>query len=219
MCSLLRPLKVRPETYYRCHGDGLCCTDIHLLGPLSEREIERLRLVDPAVVVRCEGAEDHGLSCRSEEGCIFLSEQGCSLHEVLDGSIKPNACHRFPLDLTATPTGGRITMDHRCPCRSMGRGPLLEAEVAEPSLLDEDEELLALHFVEEEVELSEDATISFSAWERYEATLLRRLLGGEAPEQVLGVEPFGPLTQGSWRQTARTMHALDGSTRAEVAFQ
>ena len=31
----LRPLTPRPGARYTCFGDGLCCTDIHAIGPLT----------------------------------------------------------------------------------------------------------------------------------------------------------------------------------------
>ena len=43
----VRPFLVRPGARYRCFGDGLCCTDIHILGPLTKTEAKRVAKVDP----------------------------------------------------------------------------------------------------------------------------------------------------------------------------
>ena len=47
---LVEPLMARPGAHYTCFGDGLCCTDLHGLGPLSKKEVVALELVSPAVV-------------------------------------------------------------------------------------------------------------------------------------------------------------------------
>ena len=49
--SRVRPLIVRPGARYRCFGDGLCCTDLHLLGPLTKREVVRLKTMSEEIVV------------------------------------------------------------------------------------------------------------------------------------------------------------------------
>ena len=36
-----RPLLPRPGARYTCFGDGLCCTDIHGIGPLTKKECLR----------------------------------------------------------------------------------------------------------------------------------------------------------------------------------
>ena len=38
----VRPLIPRPGARYTCFGDGLCCTDIHGIGPLTKKEVAGL---------------------------------------------------------------------------------------------------------------------------------------------------------------------------------
>src|SRR5260370_891972 len=39
----VRPLLLREGARYACFGDGLCCTDMHALGPLTRSEVVQLR--------------------------------------------------------------------------------------------------------------------------------------------------------------------------------
>ena len=46
-----RPLIVRPGARFACAGDGLCCTDLHALGPLT-REFTYSSLTSPDLTAR-----------------------------------------------------------------------------------------------------------------------------------------------------------------------
>ena len=109
MSATLRvePLLVRPGAKYTCHGDGLCCTDIHAIGALEEHDCEFLTAISEDAVTRHPTEDASVLMMQAESGaCVFLGEGGCALHARLGPENKPSPCIRFPFGLTATPRGG-----------------------------------------------------------------------------------------------------------------
>lgn len=192
----LRPLLPRPGARFTCAGDGLCCADAHLLGPISPREARALRADRPGCTTR-----EHALvllrTSASSGACTFLSEDArCSIHTSV---TKPRTCHRYPYLLVATPDGGRVGTDHRCPCRTMGARALLRGEDAEPSLRDSAGRLASDHRIDGVVPLAPGRALSWPEWRAHEASLLTRLASGELPERVLDARPFPPLGGGeSW---------------------
>ena len=85
-----RPLLIRPNTRYSCHGDGVCCTTAHSLGPLTAREATRLRKVDPSSV-RPNGRLKM-LEIRPRAGACTFRGDGCSLHRTRGEAYKPLVC-------------------------------------------------------------------------------------------------------------------------------
>lgn len=202
-----RPLVVRPGTAYACHGDGLCCTDVHVLGPLGRGDARRLRSISPDVLRRSEDAGGLALRTTGDGACVFLGRGRCELHAALGPEAKPSFCRRFPLFLTATPEGGRVGVSHRCPCRTLGDRPPLTPEAAAPSLLDRGGRLVADHRLTGPVPVGPTRLAAFEDWRAYEAALLARLDAGEAPEAVLGKVPFPRFRTG--RRWARVVAELD----------
>ena len=130
----VRPLLARPGARYTCFGDGLCCTDIHGIGPLTKKEVGEMRRIYRPSAGWNDDHDDYMLNTAADGGCLFLmSDQRCSVHAQLGPEAKPDGCRRFPLGLAATPVGGRITTDHRCPCRTMGDRPEIRPDDVEPS--------------------------------------------------------------------------------------
>ena len=196
MSSRARPLIVRPGARYACAGDGLCCADAHLLGPVSPPEARALRAEHPGATYREQGFVL--LRTKRDGTCTFLTRGGrCEIHH---SPLKPRTCHRYPFLLTATPEGGRVGTDHRCPCRSMGARPALRVEDAEAALRGPAGRLSVDLRVEGSVRLAPRRAISWSSWRAHEAELLERLAEGERVEQVLDAAPFPELRGLSWLQ-------------------
>lgn len=204
---LVEPLMARPGAHYTCFGDGLCCTDLHGLGPLSKKEVVSLELVSPGVIAHADdnGFDEPMLKTRSDGGCLFLGPDRCHLHAALGPETKPSGCRRFPLGLVATPVGGRVTTRHRCPCRTLGDRPVLVPEDAAPSLLNKKGRLSADREVGPSVRLSKKRKVSFDKWVEIEAKLLGRLASGESPAAILDAKPFPKLKGTSWKREAREM--------------
>ncbi|MCA9576364.1 MAG: YkgJ family cysteine cluster protein [Polyangiales bacterium] len=209
----IEPLLVRPGARYRCFGDGLCCMDIHMIGPLEEDEVVRVTEFLEGSAVWDETQEDYALCTAADGGCVFLeADLRCRIHADHGPEQKPEGCRRFPIGLTATPYGGRVTTEHRCPCRTMGDRPPLEPEAAAPSLCDDDGHLFEDRRVKRVRLTRKGKKVSFEEWLAVERPLLAELQKGKAPWTVLGVDPFPRLKRRTWRDVARELiEGRDGS--------
>jgi hypothetical protein len=180
--SRVRPLRVRHGARFRCAGDGFCCSDVHLLGPLSRLESQLFGAIADGVVTRSGGSAV--LAVRDDHSCAFLDVDGCGLHKRLGRTGKPRACWRFPFGLVATPSGGRITTAHYCSCRTLGAAPL-DLPEAERSLGNIGGRLMADGRIEGEIPLRAAETESFAAYEKREAAWIEHLVeSGEDPRRL-----------------------------------
>lgn len=205
------PLLTRVGAAYECFGDGLCCTDIHGLGPLTKKELVAIQGIDPEGADFDDDFDDRMLCTASDGGCHFLMDDlRCGVHATLGPEAKPDGCRRFPLGLVATPMGGRVTTRHRCPCRTMGARPALTGDsvvgsLLKPSVITSPALLAELNTQRAPIEASHLKTdldvdqvfiggtkakhaISFDAWLEIEAPMIEALLGGVPPEKVLAPE-------------------------------
>ncbi len=155
--------------------------------------------------------EDYMLNTAADGGCVFLmADQRCSVHAELGSEAKPEGCRRFPLGLVATPRGGRITTEHRCPCRTMGDRPEIVPEAVEASVTDGGK-LVADRRIHR-VPLSKSKQIKFSEWETIEADIVARLRGREPLGAILDASPFPALRGSTWdKQADEFIGARDGS--------
>ena len=208
----VRPMRARPGARYQCFGDGLCCTDIHGIGPLTKKEVAQMRRIERQSAGWDDDHEDYMLHTAADGGCVFLmSDQRCSVHASRGAEAKPDGCQRFPLGLVATPEGGRITTEHRCPCRTMGDRPTIEPEDVLVSISDGGKKPVADRRVKR-VPLEPRKQIDFEDWTSIEADYLARLRGREALLDVLDAKPFPKLKGSSWDKQAREfIDARDGS--------
>jgi len=208
----VRPLLARPGARYICFGDGLCCTDIHGIGPLTKKEVAAMRRIEPASAGWNDDHDDYMLRTAADGGCVFLmADQRCSVHAQQGAEAKPDGCRRFPLGLVATPVGGRITTDHRCPCRTMGDRPEIRPEEVEPSVSDGGSRPIADRRIKR-IRLSAKEDLRFSDWEPIEAQYLDRLHGRESLHAILDAKPFPKLHGSSWDEQAQEfIDARDGS--------
>lgn len=215
-----RPLLVREGARFQCSGSGACCSDLHRLGPLSTRDVVRLRRSHSAdvIVEHVEGEPE--LVCTSEGVCVFLNGTLCSLQTAGGADAKPGVCRRFPFELVATPMGGRVVTSHRCPCRTMGDRALISPEDAEAALIEprraakgadpaRPPRLSPTREAPSRVPLTARTNVSFERWAALEAPLIRQLAAGEAPSRVLRV-PAGlpPLAVHPWRDVAASFAAF-----------
>ena len=212
------PLLIRPGARFDCVGDGLCCSDIHAVGPLNAEDRQMLAVISEDAIDRHEGEDAAVMMMRSDTGrCVFWGEQGCALHSQLGPEMKPSPCIQFPYALTATPLGGRVSTQHRCTCRTLGPLPEITVEVARPNLLDAEGELTFEHAVVDEVQWSATETVSFDEYARREEELLKGLASGENLSQVLGADPFPSLEGTTWLEVADELLEFQGGSRAAVA--
>lgn len=215
----LEPILIRPGARFECGGDGLCCTDIHGLGPISKTELRVLRKIDRDGAGYDDDFEDVMLRTESDGGCHFLmADQRCRVHAEFGPETKPLGCRQFPFFVTATPEGARVGTYHRCPCRSLGKRPELTVEAALPSIADVRGKPL-VNFSVEEIRLEKKKTISFEEWRAIEAPLLAELNRGRIPEIFLEVEAFPALKRrGSYVRFAKDLIAARDGTRFGAAL-
>lgn len=212
------PLLVRPGSRFDCVGDGLCCSDIHAVGALTEEDCHTLSIISEQAIDRYEGEEDAVLMMRSDTGrCVFWGDGGCLIHRQLGPEMKPSPCIQFPYALTATPRGGRISTQHRCTCRTLGPLPPVTVEGARASLVDSEGQLKFEHAVLDEIAWSAGEVLSFDEYARREAALLGALMKGEQLMTVLQAQPFPPLEGVAWSDVADWLRDFPGSSRAAVA--
>jgi len=212
------PLLVRAGARFDCVGDGLCCSDIHAVGALSDEDCQMLEMISEDAVDRHEGEDAAVLMMRSDTGrCVFWSDQGCAIHAQIGPQLKPTPCIQFPYALTATPSGGRISTQHRCTCRTLGPLPPVRAEEAKACLVDSAGELKPEHAVFDEVFWTDSEPLSFAEYAVREAGLIGSLLEGRNLSTVLDAQPFPTLQDMSWAEAADQMLGFQGPSRAAFA--
>lgn len=212
-----RPLATRPDARFACFGDGLCCTDIHALGPVSRAERRALPLLPGDALVMHSGIG--ALVLRTEAGrCAQLDANGCRIHARGGSEAKPTSCRRFPYGLVATPLGGRITTEHRCPCRTMGERPPIDAGDAEASLRGPGGRLRADRRIGPRIRLERRRSVSFARYVVHETALLDALRNAEDPLEALGVEPFSELDGIRYEDVAHHLRASIDGTRTGTAL-
>ena len=213
----LRPLVSRPGALFVCSNDGLCCTDIHALGPITRSEAKDMRAIDAESVFYNDDVEDLCLRPVEGGGCFYLDKGLCRVHAEHGPRAKPTGCQRFPFGLVATPLGGRVTTEHRCPCRTLGERPEIDLEEAEQALKDRAGRLESDQEVEGPIDLTDEHSVGFGTYLEIEARLLERLSAGEDPKAVLGADPLPDLHEGSWPVLAAEYFDMqDGSAGGEA---
>lgn len=214
-------LVARPGARFRCFGDGLCCTDLHALGPLSADEARDLRDLLPGSLEWNDEFEGECLRVDAGGVCQQLAANGlCGIEVRFGPEHKPIGCRRFPYGLVETPLGRRVTTEHRCPCRSLGgqtRPPLALAD-AELSLRDRSGHLESDGAAPDVVPLTREVAVDFDRYAEFESVLLRRLADGEQAEAVLDAEPFPPLAMLDWTGCGRDFVAMQDGTAGGVAL-
>jgi hypothetical protein len=202
--SARRPhaLLARPGARFTCHGDGLCCTDIHQLGPVTRDERRALEEAAPGTTTRLGPLRLLRIVSAPESGgCTFLGPaMQCRVHA---SPARPRTCHRFPYLVTHTPDGPRLATDHRCPCRTLGERAPLDPQAAREALGDRAGRLSADRRVEGKIPLGARSRVGWARYRALEADLLEALAtasGQRTVESLLGVEGMPELSIGTWEQ-------------------
>jgi len=189
---------LRAGARYECHGDGTCCTNIHLLGPITRREAKVVRkhahvalpLFRDHVV---EKADDELMLRIHENRCVFLDREArCRFHAHVGEQKKPEVCRRFPVGASTTPHGIRVSLSHRCPCVTLGESKPLDVKRARGILTNAGATRISSDLkVGKRVAWRGRRSITFDAYLAWESVLLDRLDGpGPHPqiERVLGMD-------------------------------
>ena len=209
-------LRIRPGTRFACRGDGLCCGDVHLWGPIDADEAAALALISPDLLTERPDDGTRVLQARTDGRCL-LWQDGCALHAALGPQAKPRTCRKFPFGITETPSGLRVTLSYRCSCVIVpSEAPLSEDGVIS-SAADATGELEANAEVDGEVWIDGEHAISFERWEAVERELFARL-EREEPEAVLDRDAFALATPDAFRLLGEALVEGSPQTRAEHAL-
>lgn len=213
----MRPLLSRPGAAFRCFGDGLCCTDIHALGVLTRSEVKWLRQRDKLSVIYSDDVDGFCLK-PIDSRCTFLDSQDrCGIHAQYGAAAKPAGCRRFPYGLVSTPYGGRVTTEHRCPCRTLGDRPEINLEDADRSLRDNGGRLDSDKDVPSRIEMRAGQSILFDRYLAIETDMIARLNAGEPAESVLAAQALPDLAESSWAVIAvEQVDMQDSSAGGEI---
>jgi Fe-S-cluster containining protein len=213
----MRPLLARPGAAFRCFGDGLCCTDIHALGVLTRSEVKTLRQRDKLSVIYSDDVDGYCLK-PIDSRCLFLDGQDrCGIHAQYGAAAKPAGCRRFPYGLVSTPYGGRVTTEHRCPCRTLGTRPEIMLDDAEASLRNNAGRLESDKDVPSKIVLRAGQRVAFDSYLAIETQMIARLNAGDRAEEVLAAKVLPDLTEGGWAMVAvEQIDMRDASAGGEV---
>ncbi len=216
----VRPLLARPGARFTCAGDGLCCTDAHALGPVTRKERQQVERFRDDATVYLPTLEARVLRTKPDGGCVFLMPDArCGIHAEHGPEAKPDACQRFPYGLVATPDGGRITTEHRCPCRTLGARPWIDLVEAEHALTAGRGRVDADARIGPRVRLGTRRSVSWATYREQEGALLARLARGEKPEAVLDAAPLPALRGSDWAHVARELSTYDEDTACSAALR
>jgi len=216
-----RALVARPGARFRCFGDGLCCTDLHALGPLTPGEAADLRRIRPESLEWNDEFEGECLRVDAAGVCRQLTADGrCGIQLRYGPDRKPIGCRRFPYGLVDTPLGRRVTTEHRCPCRSLGGAarPILELADAQSCLRDRSGQLEVDGAAPDRIALARGEEIDFSRYAEIESEILRRLENGERAETVLAAQPFPALATRDWAACGHDFVGMQDGSAGGVAL-
>ena len=135
------PPLMAPSSAFVCRSCGRCCSDQHLLGPVSRDERDAILAgfaargdragSDPTnFVPLATGSTPPVFLLRPREGdCSYLGKDGrCRVHAELGEHLKPIVCRTFPFRPVWTPGGWHVGMSLSCPTVAKGLGPAPAAE-------------------------------------------------------------------------------------------
>ncbi len=208
----------RQGARFECFSDGLCCTDIHALGPLTRPEAKAVRKLVKDAVFFQENVADLCMKPGPDGACAQREAGLCGIHKHFGPEAKPSGCRRFPYGLLSTPEGQRVTTEHRCPCRTLGDRRPLSLKEAARSLVDDKGELEVDHWAPEEVPMAADVLVPFAEYRAHEQAMIKRLLAGEVAEDVLCAEVLPDLCKKSWPVLAAGFYDVDDTTAGGAAL-
>lgn len=125
------PVETLGDARYSCLACGSGCKQMSV-GPLSERDIDRLRSVDLAAlgttlgdaVTSIETSDGPKLFLAKRDGaCVYLDRltMRCGIHAEYGSQMKPLVCQVFPSSLFYVPGAQRLALRPSCAKRHVTR--------------------------------------------------------------------------------------------------
>lgn len=125
-----------PDTRFSCNSCNRCCSEHHLLGPVTRVERDAILSAFGALEDPGTGADPSNFLplptndsrelflLRARNGyCSYLGSDGlCSVHKILGEDLKPAVCRMFPYRIVRTPLGFDAGLSLGCPTVAAGAG-------------------------------------------------------------------------------------------------
>lgn len=176
-----------------------------------------MKSIAPESVYYDENIEDPACATTGRGQCHHLAQNSCSVHARYGYHAKPSGCRRFPFGLVATPIGGRVTTEHRCPGRILSMNSPLTLQQAETSLRDRAGRLQADRRISNRIRLNRKKHISFMRYLKIETKILQALALSTNPLTALNAKPFPNMVEGSWPViAAEFFESRDGTSCGEA---
>ena len=127
--------RTAPGTSFSCKSCNRCCSEHHLLGPVTRVERDRIltafaglddqRGADPSNFLPLPTGDGRELYLlRTRDGfCSYLGDDGlCRVHKEIGVDTKPAVCRMFPYRMVHTPSGWDTGLSLSCPTVANGGG-------------------------------------------------------------------------------------------------
>jgi Fe-S-cluster containining protein len=177
-----------PGSRFECRSCAKCCTEQHLLGPVSRAERDAIVAgftelgdeagADPSnfVPLPSQGGPPTFLLRPRGGRCSFLDESNrCRIHSELGEEVKPAACRQFPFRAVKTPVGWDVGLAMSCPTVARGEGPDPREEARRTVGALRVLRVEGLREVSGTVSLTARRTVDFGVYRKWESDALLRL--------------------------------------------
>lgn len=137
-----REPRLAPDTTFTCASCNRCCSEHHLLGPVTRAERDKIlqgfaaqadaKGADPSNFLPLPTGDGRELYLlRTRNGfCSYLGDDGlCRVHRDLSIDTKPAVCRMFPYRMVHTPDGWDTGLSLSCPTVATGGGGDASVEV------------------------------------------------------------------------------------------
>lgn len=189
-------VRVAAGSKFACHSCNRCCSEQHLLGPVTRDERDAIIAgftalddqagSDPSNFIPLPtGDGDPQYLLRPRDGhCSYLGDDGlCRVHAVLGVDVKPSVCRMFPFRGVRTPQGWDLGMSLSCPTVASGGGPDPTEEVQRTlgplRVLSN-----SLSRVPDEIPLGTGRHTDYSGWRAWETETVARLRSDDDPAEA-----------------------------------
>ncbi len=179
-----------PGAGFACKSCNRCCSEDHLLGPVTRDERDRMLMAfaqagddrgsDPSnfIPLPTSGSDPVYLLRPRDGFCSYLGEDGlCRVHKLLGEEAKPAICRLFPYRAIKTPTGWDVGMSLLCStvADADGPDPAPDARRTIQAL-----QVITPHLREapEEVDLVDGLSVEWARYQSWERELLESINAG-----------------------------------------
>ena len=196
----IETLRMADGSAFACHSCNRCCSEQHLLGPLTRTErdviLEGFDALDdhtgsdPSNFIPLPTAASEPVYLlRPRDGrCSYLGpDRLCRVHRDLGEHAKPAVCRMFPYRAVRTPTGWDVGMSLSCPTVAAGRGPDPKPEIRGTLEVLRDVSK-QLHEVPPVVPLVPGVSVAWPVYVEWEAEALARIQDETTDPAVAWVE-------------------------------